>query len=642
VASGKVKYTLRGPKGSQEDRVSVLRAPGGKEVLAVGGRPAGVWCWDLDTGRELWQVPLKSPWEYHWISEDGKTVVTNDAAGVRVWEARSGKLRSSLQPESIGHHWAVGVSPDGKTVATASGGIFSTALALWDAGTGKRLSDVPGHLSTITAAAFSADGARLLTLSKDRTLRTWEAASGRELSRLAVEPSAHAALALDGTSLFVGRERGAIEVLDIRTGKVARTISAFTRELLGLALSADGKRLVCAGRDTEEHLVRVLDAASGAKLQEFGKSDKAMEQLAVRPDGEAVATTHVGQRVLLWDRRGKKVLQQEGRSKRTSAWAKGETPYRIGSVALSADGRWLAYSDQDQGVALVDLRTGREMGRAKPDVYFQTPAPRNELRDVLAFSPDGKTVAWSGVESTADVFVIEVRTRQVRRRFSGEGAPVSPLVFSPEGSKLLSAGADGSAVVWDLLDRPAVKAEAPSAKQVARWWDQLAEGSAVKGYSAMREMAEHPAAALALLREKLQPVKAMPPAQLDALVAGLDAEEFAAREKATRDLVALGDAAEARLRVLLGGRPGLEVKRRAEDVLERIDAGRLRPERAIEVLERIGDGSAMTLLRALAGGMPGAGLTSDAAGALARLKARKTEAEPPAKAPRRKGRQEGG
>jgi hypothetical protein len=271
----------------------------------------------------------------------------------------------------------------------------------------------------------------------------------------------------------------------------------------------------------------------------------------------------------------------------------------------------------------VDLRTGREMGRAKPDVYFQSPAPRDELRDVLAFSPDGKTVAWSGVESTAVVFVIEVRSRQVRRQFSGEGAPVSPLVCSPEGSKLLSAGADGSAVVWDLLDRPAVKAGAPSAKQVADWWEQLAELSAVKGYSAMREMVGHPAAALTLLREKLKPVKELPPAKIDALMAGLDAEEFAAREKASRDLVAVGDAAEARLRALLGGKPGLEVKRRAEDVLSRIEAGRLRPERAIEVVERIGDDRAVNLLRELAGGMSGAALTSDAAGALARLAARK-------------------
>jgi WD40 repeat protein len=623
AATGEVKHTLYGPKGSEKDRVSVLHARGRKELIVVGGNPGGVWCWDLDSGKGLWQAALTAPGEYHWISRDGKTVVTNEGNGVvRVWEATSGKQRSSFRPDTIGHAQAVGVSADGKTVATASGGIFSTTVALWDARTGKRVSDVPGHFSTITAGAFTLDGAYLCTVSKDRTVRTWEAVSGKELSRAAVEPSAHVALAADGRTLFAGRDNGVVDVLDVRSGKVLRSMTAFTTGLLGLALSADGKRLISAGRDGDDFLVRVLDASSGAKLQEF-KVDPAMEQLAVRSDGGAVATSHVGQRVVLWNAAGKKVLQQVGRSKRVSAWVKGETPYRIGSVALSADGRWLAYSDQDQGVAIVDVRTGTEVGRAKPDVYFQTPAPRYELRNVLAFSPNGKTVAWSGTESTQEVFVIEVRTRQVRRWLSGDAYPVGPLVFSPEGSKLLSGGADGSALIWDMLDRPAVKAGAPAAKQVTGWWEQLGDESAVKAYGAMREMAAHPAAAVALLREKLPPVKEVGAAKLDALLAGLDAEEFAVREKASRELVALGDAAEARLRAALQRGPELEVKRRLEDALGRIEAGRLRPERAVEVLERIGDDAAVKLLRDLAGGMRGAARTSDAAGALARLAAGK-------------------
>src|SRR5262249_48840874 len=128
--------------------------------------------------------------------------------------------------------------------------------------------------------------------------------------------------------------------------------------------------------------------------------------------------------------------------------------YAIGSVGLSPDGRWLAYSDQEAGVVLVDVPAGREAGRVKPDAYYQNPSARSELRDVLAFSPDGKTVAWSGVESTADVFLIDVEARQVRRRLAGDSQPVQQLAFSPDGSRLLSAGPDGSALIWDLGGRP--------------------------------------------------------------------------------------------------------------------------------------------------------------------------------------------
>ena len=124
-------------------------------------------------------------------------------------------------------------------------------------------------------------------------------------------------------------------------------------------------------------------------------------------------------------------------------------------MALSPEGRWLAYSDQDEGIVIVDARSSRPVGRVRTGVRFQPMGPRNSLRDVLTFSPDGKTVAWSGADSTADVFLIDVLTQQVRRRLPGDSTPVARLVFSPDGSRLLSAGPDGSALIWDVHSRPA-------------------------------------------------------------------------------------------------------------------------------------------------------------------------------------------
>ena len=289
-------------------------------------------------------------------------------------------------------------------------------------------------------------------------------------------------------------------------------------------------------------------------------------------------------------------------------------------MALSPEGRWLAYSDQDQGIVFVDARSGREVGRASTGVSFQAMAPRKSLRDVLTFSPDGKTVAWSGVESTSDVFLIEARTHQVRRRLRGDSSPVGQLVFSPDGCRLLSAGPAGAALIWDVRGRrPGKPASAPPAARMARWWAQLADPSAEKAYRAMQEMAAHPQAALALLREKLKPTRTVKAARLEKLLAGLGADAFTEREQASHALVGLADAVGPALRATLGKSADLEVQRRAKEALNRIEEGRLRPERAVEVLEMIGDADAAKLLRELAGGMYGAALTVDAAGAAARL-----------------------
>jgi WD40 repeat protein len=604
----------------------VLQARGRRELIAVGIDPPGIWCWDMDTGKELWQKRLETASYYPALSSDGTTLVTGETSGtVRVWEVATGKQRSSFRPSTVGHGNAVAVSPDGKTTATTTDGIFSSSVVLWDSATGKQASDLPGHASGITAAAFAHDGATIYTIGKDRTLRTWDPASGRQRAQFPVEPAMSLAVSSDGKTLFAaGAETRRVRVLDARTGKEQRQFAAFTGPLLGLALGADGKHLFAAGRDGDGgDLIRILDVRSGEKVREFPPGTVRMEQFAVRPDGQAMATTHVGRRVRLWDARGKKVQEHVGQSQRTSAWARGETPFCIGSVALSPEGRWLAYTDQEKGIVVVNARSGRELGRALTGVYYQTPAARDDLRDVLAFSPDGKTVAWSGAESSADVILIEARTHQVRRRLHGDTRPVGLLAFSPDGRRLLSAGPDGSALVWDVRGRwPDKPAAAPSAATVAGWWALLDDPSAQKAYRGMQEMAAHPRAALALLRDKLKPIKAVQAARLEALLAGLGAEEFKAREKASRELVVLADAAEPALRATLQKNPDLEVKRRVQDALTRIEAGRLRPERAVEVLEMIGDKGALKLLEELAGGLAGAAQTADAAAAAARLTTR--------------------
>src|SRR5262249_31571870 len=146
VAAGKPKHSLRGPQGGREDPVYVRHAPGRSELLAVGTKPAGVWCWDLDTGKELWHVRLAAKAYYPELSDDGKVLVIGDTAGtVRVLDAATGTDRTSFKPAAIGHVSRVQVSPDGKTIATTSEGDFSMVVAFWDAATGKLLLDPPGH-----------------------------------------------------------------------------------------------------------------------------------------------------------------------------------------------------------------------------------------------------------------------------------------------------------------------------------------------------------------------------------------------------------------------------------------------------------------------------------------------------------------
>jgi WD40 repeat protein len=117
------------------------------------------------------------------FSPDGKTVAS--ASGdktVKLWDAGTGTEQHTLR----GHSdlvTAVVFSPlDGKTVASASG---DKTVKLWDAGTGTEQHTFRGHSDLVTAVVFSPlDGKTVASASYDKTVKLWDAGTGTELRTL--------------------------------------------------------------------------------------------------------------------------------------------------------------------------------------------------------------------------------------------------------------------------------------------------------------------------------------------------------------------------------------------------------------------------------------------------------------------------
>jgi hypothetical protein len=112
----------------------------------------------------------------------------------------------------------------------------------------------------------------------------------------------------------------------------------------------------------------------------------------------------------------------------------------------------------------------------------------------------------------------------------------------------------------------------------------------------------------------------------------LDDDAFAVREKAMAELEKLGRRAESALRKTLVKPPSVEVQRRVERLLEKMDENRPTPEhlrsvRSLEVLEHIGTSAAQQLVQTLAKGARDGWLTQEAKAILERF-AKRQVAEP--------------
>jgi WD40 repeat protein/serine/threonine protein kinase len=175
---------------------SLVFRPDGKAFamadLAVSGVKE-VMFWDAATGeqRTYFRFPegeMVGEADSIAISPKGETLALEWAdKRVRLWDTRTGKARVSIQQlpfrfeerKTFEPGNLLAFSSDGKTLATVSG---DKLVKLWQAATGTELITLQGHAGKIYCVRFSPDGKTLATASKDGTTKVWRAAGQEEVA----------------------------------------------------------------------------------------------------------------------------------------------------------------------------------------------------------------------------------------------------------------------------------------------------------------------------------------------------------------------------------------------------------------------------------------------------------------------------
>ena len=142
-------------------------------------------------------------------------------------------------------------------------------------------------------------------------------------------------------------------------------------------------------------------------------------------------------------------------------------------------------------------------------------------------------------------------------------------------------------------------------REIEVLWNALATDDFAKAYRAQAAMVAGGEKTVAFLREKLKPVPAQDEGRIAKLIADLDSDDFATRDKASKELLGLGSRAEVALDLAAKESKSAEVRVRAADVLsELLGAGglsqRRQSARAIRTLARIGSPDAIEILMSLA------------------------------------------
>jgi WD40 repeat protein len=489
----------------------------GRQIV-TGGYDRTVRLWDSATGRCLWMVSTPSALESVAVSPDGRKVAGGASDGnLLIWDAETGRLL--LQTPTSGNEvFAMTFSPDGCWLLAGS----NNEARLWDAET---LRPEPlvlrGHTDTIWSVAFSPDARRIVTASDDNTARIWDAQSGRPLLELrghgrplvAYPPGVHGAVfALGGRQVATAGMDGTVKLWDAVSGRELRTLKGHILPIACLGICSDGGRIATAGWDktakvwdllTEpesvtldgspkacgalaispdglqvaaayaDHSVRLSDVQTGHCLYMLTNHTASIRAVTFSPDGQRIVTGGEDCIAVIWDTRsGREILRLTGHK----GWVR--------SAGFSRDGRWIITGSNDGTAKLWDAATGQEVRTLVPLDHDHTSGV-----GAVAFSPDGTRVLTGSDDDTADVYEASGgrylfsllhgsnTTGEKGRHYLfavnwHRPAGVSLVRFFPDGSRLLVAGEDGTAEVWDARTRTAqplfsFKAQAAPIRSVA-------------------------------------------------------------------------------------------------------------------------------------------------------------------------------
>ena len=162
------------------------------------------------------------------------------------------------------------------------------------------ISVLRGHTAAIYSATFSPDGCRIVSASRDKTVRIWNAATGECIRTL----EGHtwyvnsASFSPDGHRIVSASEDNTVRIWNAATGECIRTLEGHTGDVNSAAFSPDGSRIVSASSDKT---VRIWDAATGDCLRTLEGHTDWVYSASFSPDGRRIVSASWDETVSIWD-----------------------------------------------------------------------------------------------------------------------------------------------------------------------------------------------------------------------------------------------------------------------------------------------------------------------------------------------------
>jgi len=442
---------LAAPLGRASGAVYSIDVDSGGRRVAAAGSDGALRIWPLNPPRRGETDPLVLPGHQsfvtsvHWSPDGSRLASTSDDGTVGIWD----RLEPGARPRLLrGHEGRVvfsAWSPDGRRLATAG---MDRTVRVWDTATGRQLAVLTGHTGDVRAVDWSPDGRLIASGASDSTARLFSAGDYRQVGVISGHTDLVHAVAFspDGRLLATGSDDSTVRLWDVSAPAephpVGLPLTRHTGPVWSVEFSADGRRLISASVDGTARLWSVVDPATvvqvGPTLQGAASS---LFSAAFTPDGRGVVTAGADGVIRRWS---PPPTVLEGHSGRVIA------PAVVGDRMLTGS--------SDGSLSLWDMRRADT-----PQSLDQTRSAGRARIEQVSLSADEQLAAAATGAGT-----VEIRAVAADGRFAApETVRVSALdqhraLFAPTGRLLLTSGRDDEVRLWSVADDGSVRARGPA------------------------------------------------------------------------------------------------------------------------------------------------------------------------------------
>jgi len=384
---------------------------------------------EIDSGSELFAI--EGRFSSFALSPDGSRLIFSEAYEneVRLWDLDA---KEEITRYATGEVDNVAFSPDGSLFATLARDLDT--IQLWETETGAEVMAMPTSHGHVIDIVFSPDGASLATTGWDRLLKVWDINPDHE--RMTVQPFSETDSPLvtqirfsqDGTMLAAGGVAGGVSLWDPVTGENVLTLEGHDDWVGGLGFSPDGDRLASGADDT---LVKVWDTSTGELLLTLTGHEDWVNNIAYSPDGATIASIGNDGLSFVWDANTGEVLHQL--PLRGEGWG---IAYNPDSTLFATGSLWNPLDSEN--VTIWDVATGEAV----------RVIDNKEGADELLFSNDGSLLITGGVDGFVRIW--EVATGQLLKEIAADNSVIYGASLSPDGTILATAAAGSDVRLWDL------------------------------------------------------------------------------------------------------------------------------------------------------------------------------------------------